>query len=80
MYQFVLKENVLTDNILNVPSKGKVFKGGFIAIIQEYVFANEWSDKPLPNKNFRSVNSLNKYLEKYYPDFECDFFGTSLEG
>jgi hypothetical protein len=78
MYQFTLKENVLSDNTLFVASKGKIFKGGYIAIIQEYVFANEWSDKPLPNKNFRSVNSLNKYLEKHYPEFEADFFGTAL--
>jgi hypothetical protein len=78
MYQFTLKENVLSDNKLFVASKGKIFKGGYIAIIQEYVFANEWSDRPLPNKNFRSVNSLNKYLEKHYPEFEVDFFGTCL--
>jgi hypothetical protein len=79
MYQFVLKENVLTDNILNVPSKGKVFKGGFIAIIQEYVYQNSNSDRPLEPKKFRSVNSLNNYLNKHYPNFECDFYGTTLE-
>jgi hypothetical protein len=78
MYQFILQENVLSDNTLFVPQEGKVFKGGYIAIIQEWVFANEWSDKPLPPKNFRSVNSLNKYLEKNYPDFEVDFWGTAL--
>jgi hypothetical protein len=78
MYQFILKENVLTDNILSIPSKGKIFKGGYIAIIQEYVFANAWSDRPLVSKKFRSQNSLQKYLDKFYPDFDGYFEGTCI--
>jgi len=38
MYKFILKENVLTDNILLIAEKNKVFKGNYIAIIKEYYF------------------------------------------
>ena len=37
-YQTIIQENVLTDNILILPDNGKIFKGGYIAIIKEYVF------------------------------------------
>jgi hypothetical protein len=78
VYQFHLKENVLTDNILNVPKKGKIFKGGYIAIIKEYVFETAWSDKEII-KRFRSLAKLNSYLAKKYPQAEIDFAGTCLE-
>jgi hypothetical protein len=78
MYQFILKENVLTDNILIVPQTGKVFKGNYIAIIKEYVYQNSNSDRELPNKKFRSANSLYKYIDKNYPEFDACFEGTCL--
>lgn len=81
MYSYLLRENVLTDNVLLVASKGKIFKGGYIAIIKENVFLNSWQDKERI-KNFRSVNSLNKYLNKNYTQEETeflDFYGTCLE-
>jgi hypothetical protein len=78
VYQFHLKENVLTDNILNVPKKGKIFKGRYIAIIKEYVFETAWSDKEII-KRFRSLAKLNSYLAKKYPQAEIDFAGTCLE-
>ena len=78
MYQFILKENVLTDNILLVAEKGKVFKGRYIAIIKEYTFANSWSDKETV-KRFRNLNSLNKYLSLNYKNAEIDFSGTCIE-
>lgn len=78
--EFILQENVLTDNILTIPSKGKIFKGGYIAIIKEYEFLNSWQDKEIV-KRFRSKESLNKYLTKHYPqaEFYIDFEGTCLE-
>lgn len=69
MQQFILKENVLTDNILLLADSGKVFKGGYKAIVKEYVFSNSWSDKEIV-KRFRTEETLNKYLEKKYPEFE----------
>jgi hypothetical protein len=76
--EFLLKENVLTDNTLVVPSKGKIFKGGYIAFIKEFEFATAWSDREKITK-FRSEYRLNKYLAKHYPQVEIDFTGTCLE-
>ena len=78
VYQFHLKENVLTDNILNVPKKGKIFKGRYVAIIKEYVFETAWSDKEII-KRFRSLAKLKAYLAKKYPQADIDFAGTCLE-
>lgn len=76
--QYVLQENVLTDNLLIVPEKGKIFKGGYIAIIKEYTFKNAWADNETITR-FRSQISLNAYLKKHYPDVDIDFHGTCLE-
>lgn len=80
MNTYILKENVLTDNVLLVASKGNIFKGGFIAIIKENTFKNAWQDKETI-KRFRSTNTLNKYLDKYYKEVvqEFDFYNTCLE-
>jgi hypothetical protein len=76
--EIFLRENVLTDNILMMPDKGKIFKGGYIAIIKEYQFQNSWSDKEILKK-FRSEDRLNSYLEKQYPEADwIDFEGTCL--
>ena len=72
MQTFILKENTLTDNILLLADEGKIFKGGYIAIIKEYEFSNSWSDREKPNKKFRSVNSLKKYIQKNYKNFDID--------
>jgi hypothetical protein len=69
MQTYILKENVLTDNILLLAETNQVFKGGFIAIVKEYEFLNSWSDKQKPIKKFRSENRLNEFLTKNYPDF-----------
>ena len=76
--EFILRENVLTDNILSIPNKGKIFKGGYVAIIKEYEFSTSWSDKETI-KRFRSVNRLQSYLDKVYPEADVDFEGTTLE-
>lgn len=70
--QFCLKENVLTDNILILPSKGKIFKGGFIAIAKEYTYLNAWNDREKITR-FRKRSALQKFLEKNYPDNDIEF-------
>jgi hypothetical protein len=69
MKNYILKENVLSNNTLILADNGKIFKGGYIAIIKEYVYLNAWSDK-LIVKKFKKENTLNKYLSKYYPEAE----------
>ena len=72
MQTLILQENVLTDNLLLLADEGKIFKGGYIAIIKEYEFSNSWSDIEKPNKKFRSVNSLKKYIQRKYKNFDID--------
>lgn len=69
MKQFILRENVLTDNVLLLAEEGKVFKGNYIAIIREYFYATSWSDREKITR-FRNESALNKYLNKNYPEFE----------
>lgn len=76
--EFILKENVLTSNLLLVPEKNKCFKGGYIAIIKEYTFANSWGDKE-HLKRFRSKDALYKYLDKNYPNLDAWLENTALE-
>ena len=71
MQTFILQENVLTDNLLLLADEGKIFKGGYIAIIKEFESKNEWSDRE-KIKKFRSVNSLTKYIQKNYKNFDID--------
>jgi hypothetical protein len=78
MKEFILKENTLTDDVLMLPSVGKVFKGGYIAIIRENKFLNQWQDKETI-KRFKSLDRLNNYLNKNYPDAEIDFIETCLQ-
>jgi hypothetical protein len=77
--EFILRENVLTDNILMIAEKGKIFKGGYIAIIKENQYQNAWQDKETI-KRFRSVDRLNEYLDKHYSEVDyIDFEGTCIE-
>lgn len=78
MRQFILSERVLTDNTLSVPEKGEIFKGGYVAIIQEYTFQNPWSDKETI-KRFRKREALIKYLEKHYPESDICLEDTCIE-
>lgn len=68
MQTYILKENVLSDDELFIPTEGKVFKGNYIAVIKQYKFQNTWSDKETI-KRFRSEEELKKYLNKNYPEF-----------
>ena len=69
METYLLKENVLTDDLLHIAENGKVFKGGYIAIVEYNTFQNSWSDKKHIAK-FRNENRLNSFLKKSYPNFE----------
>ena len=75
MKTYILQENCLTDNLLLIADKGKIFKGGYIAIIKEYTYKNAWSDKE-HIKKFRSFDRLTKYIYKRYKEFseEIEFF------
>lgn len=69
METYILRENVLTDNVLLLASDGKVFKGRYIAIIKEFTYQNSWSDEE-KIKRFKKRETLDNYLNKNYPEFE----------
>ena len=73
MKTYILQENCLTDNLLLIADKGKIFKGGYIAIIKEYTYQNEWSDKE-NIKKFRSHERLLQYINKNYKDFDQEIY------
>jgi hypothetical protein len=81
MYQFILRENVLTDNILTVANSGCVFKGGYIGYVEYNTFRNAWQDTK-HTKQFRSKDRLQKYITKNYTQDEIcdlDFSGSCIE-
>lgn len=67
--EFILSERVLSDNVLLVPEEGKVFKGGYVGIVKEFVFASAWSDREVV-KRFRSYDRLKEYVGRVYSDFD----------
>ena len=68
MQEFILRENVLTDDILIIADRDKVFKGGYIALVKEHTFHNAWYDRENVRR-FRNKDRLVKYLNKKYPEF-----------
>jgi hypothetical protein len=70
MKKIILRENVLSDNLLLISDNGKVFRGGYIAIILEYGYQNSWTDKLINEVKFKSEKTLYNYLYKHYPEFE----------
>ena len=72
MKTIILRENVLSDNTLYIAEENKIFKGGYVALLKEYTFANEWCDKESV-KRFRSKERLIKYLDKNYTQEELYF-------
>jgi hypothetical protein len=72
MENYILRENVLSDNILLLASDGKIFKGGYIAIIKEYTYQSAWSDKETI-KRFSKKETLETYLNKNYSQIEFNY-------
>lgn len=71
MQVITLKENVLSDNQLFIAPLDKVFKGGFVAIIKEYGYQNQWSDKLINELKFRKLDRAISYILKNYPELDC---------
>lgn len=68
---FIVFQGVLNDDIVHIVDKGKMFKGGFIAVLEYYTYLNEWNNKK-NYKYFRNLDTLKKYIDKKYnnPDIE----------
>jgi hypothetical protein len=72
MKTIILRENVLSDNTLYIAEENKIFKGGYVALLKEYTFANAWCDKESV-KRFRSKERLTNYLSRNYAKEELYF-------
>lgn len=68
METYVLKENVLTDDLIHFPEDGKIFKGNYIAIVESHTFLNSQNDSKKVIR-FRSENKLQEFLTKNYPSY-----------
>ena len=69
MEKYILKENVVSDNILLLANQNELFKGHFVAILKEYSYYTAWTDKETI-KRFKKRETLFRYLNKYYPEIE----------
>ena len=49
------------------------FKGGYIAIIEQYEYASVWHNNRIVRR-FKSFKTLNAFLEKNYKDFEIELY------
>lgn len=71
MRKIVLKEGTLNDDELFIVEEGYKFKGGYIAIIEQYEYASVWHNNRIVRR-FKSFKTLNAFLEKNYKDFELE--------
>jgi hypothetical protein len=69
MEKYILRENVVSDNVLLLANENEIFKGHFVAILKEYSYATAWTDKETI-KRFKKRETLFRYLNKYYPEIE----------
>lgn len=73
MQSLVIKERTLNDDTLHIADNGKVFSGNYVAILERFSFANEWSDKK-EIKRFRKMDTLHSYLSKNYPELDSEVY------
>ena len=69
MEKYILRQNVVSDNILLLANENEIFKGHYVAILKEYSYATQWTDKEAI-KRFKKRETLFRYLDKYYPEIE----------
>jgi hypothetical protein len=65
MVTTILKEGVLNDDTLYIADSGKVFGGGYIAILEYYTFANSWGNHKHV-KRFKKQTTLDKFINANY--------------
>lgn len=59
----LLSQRPLNDNVIHIAPEGYRFKGGYVAIVEYYTYANSWGDnKHL--KRFRSLEAAEKFIAK----------------
>ena len=72
MKTITLRENVVSDDVLHIADENKVFKGGYVAVLEYNTYLNEWCDKK-HYKRFKKFKTLENYIDKNYKDFVNEF-------
>ena len=67
MNSIIVNKRVLSDDVLYLPDRGKIFKGNFVAILEYHTFLNEWSDQK-HRRGFRTMANAVKFMHKRYPE------------
>ena len=68
MESYILHEGALNDDTIHIANTGKVFKGGYIAVIEYFKYQNNWSNSK-HFVRFRSEVKMNEFIQKNYPNF-----------
>lgn len=76
MLTLILNERSLNDDTVYIADQDKVFKGQLVAVVEYYTFANEWSDHK-HTKGFKTMESLQKWVDKRYPEFDGELYQES---
>lgn len=71
MIEIILKENILSDNILRIAEKNEIFRNNIVAIIYEHTYLNAWNDKQTIKK-FKKISTLEKWLTKHYSHIDLN--------
>jgi len=61
----IIKEGVLNDDTLYTADDGKVFKGGYVAVLEYYTFQTHWTNTR-HYKHFRTLENAEKFIAKQY--------------
>ena len=75
---YVLFEGVLNDDMLHIANEGKVFKGGYVAVIEYYKYLNGWNNSK-HYKYFKNLATLERYINKKYPDADVEIYQQDSE-
>lgn len=61
----IIHEGVLNDDILYSADENKVFKGGYVAILEYYIFQNSWCNRKII-KRFKTFENADKFINKTF--------------
>lgn len=75
---YILRERVLTDDVIHVIEQdGMMFKGGYVAIVEYHTFQSPWSDNEHVRR-FRSLEAAGKWVRRHYSEDELDLAGAPI--
>lgn len=72
MITITLRENVVSDDVVFIADDNKVFEGKYKAILEYNTYKNAWQDEK-HTKQFKTLDDLEKYINKNYKDFTKNY-------